>query len=151
MNDRNVGIVDLDTGELIKKLGNSGPNKRTGFQRIYGWKYCIMSQDGMMKLATDKELNGEALRVFLFMAGQLDFENFIRIRQSEVAEALGMQNPHVSRALKLLESKKIFQRGPKSGQSYTWRMNPNFGFKGDPRGKVSKERDGTLRLVQNEG
>ena len=110
-----------------------------------------MAQDGMMKLATDKDLNGEALRVFLFMAGQLDFENFIRIQQKEVAEALEMKTPNVTRALKLLESKNIFQRGPKSGQSYTWRMNPNFGFKGDPRGKVSKERDGTLRLIQKEG
>lgn len=148
MNDRNVGIVDLDTGELIKKLGDS---KKTGFQMFYGWKYCIMAQNGMIKLATDKDLSGQPLRVFLFMAGQLDFENFIRIQQKEVAEALEMQKADVSRALKLLESKNIFQRGPKSGQSYTWRMNPNFGFKGDPRGKVIKERDGTLRLIQNEG
>jgi len=95
-----------------------------------------MAQDAMTMIAADKEITGETFRVFLYMAGRLDFENYIRIQQTEIIEALGLDKSNVSKAVKVLESKNILLRGPKVGQSYSWRMNPNFGYKGDPRGKV---------------
>ena len=97
-----------------------------------------MAQDAMTMIAADPEITGETLKVFLYMAGRLDFENYIRLQQNEIAEALRMQKSNVSRAVKMLEIKNILLRGPKVGQSYSWRMNPNFGYKGDPRGKVYK-------------
>ena len=100
-----------------------------------------MAQDAMTMIATDKDITGEILRVFLYMAGRLDFENYIRIQQTEIVEALDMQKTNVSRSVRMLESKNILLRGPKIGQSYSWRLNPNFGYKGDPRGKVYKVGD----------
>ena len=137
MGIRRLGTVDLDTGELVEGVNVFCPTgKKNGFQLLYGWRYCIMAQDAMTMIAADKEITGATLKVFIYMAGRLDFENYIRIQQTEIVEALGMQKPNVSRAVKLLESKNILLRGPKVGQSYSWRMNPNFGYKGDPRGKV---------------
>ena len=135
---RRLGTIDLDTGELVEGMNVWCPTKKTGFQLLYGWRYCIMAQDAMTMIAADKDLTGETFRVFLHMAGRLDFENYIRITQTEIAEALDMQKQHVSRAIKLLKSKNILLRGPKIGQSYSWRLNPNFGYKGDPHGKVYK-------------
>lgn len=148
---RRLGTIDLDTGEIVDGLNVNIPTKKTGFQLLYGWNFCLMAQNGMMKIAEDKDLTGEALRVFLYAVSRLDFENFLRLKQDEIAQGLGMQKTNVSRAMKLLESKGILQRGPKVAQSYTWRMNPNYGFKGDPRGKVYKEKDGNLNFKVIEG
>ena len=137
MSTRRLGTVDLDTGELVEGVNVWCPTeKKGGFQLLYGWRYCIMAQDAMTMIAADREITGATLKVFIYMAGRLDFENYIRIQQTEIAEALHMYKPDVSKAVKLLEGKNILLRGPKVGQSYSWRMNPNFGYKGDPRGKV---------------
>lgn len=135
---KRLGTVDLDTGELVEGINVWCPTKKTGFQLLYGWRFCIMAQDAMTMIAVDKELTGQPLRVFLYMAGRLDFENYIRIAQTEIADALGIYKPDVSKAVKLLENKNILIRGPKIGQSYSWRLNPNFGYKGDPNGKIHK-------------
>lgn len=147
---RRLGAIDLDTGEVVNGVHIYDTQKRTGFQLLYGWNYCFMSQNSMMKIAEDKDLKGETLRVFLYAIGKLDFENYLRLKQDEIAQALNLKKPNVSRAMKLLETKGVLQRGPKVAQSYTWRMNPNYGYKGDPRGKVRKERDGSLQFVNSE-
>lgn len=147
---RRLGAIDLDTGEMVNGVNIYDTQKRTGFQLLYGWNYCFMSQNSMMKIAADKELTGQQLRVFLYLTGKMDFENFLRIRQEDIAKELDMQKADVSRAMKLLETKGVLQRGPKVAQSYTWRMNPNYGYKGDPRGKVRKERDGSLQFINSE-
>ena len=138
-NQKRLGTIDLDTGEVMEGVNVFCPtSKKTGFQTLYGWRYCIMAQDAMTMIAADKDITGETFRVFFYMAGRLDFENYIRIQQTEIMEALNLDKSNVSKAVKILEKKNILLRGPKVGQSYSWRMNPNFGYKGDPRGKVYK-------------
>lgn len=152
MGTRRLGTIDLDTGEMVEGVNVWCPTgKKNGFQLLYGWRYCIMAQDAMTMIASDPDITGETLRVFIYMAGRLDFENYIRIQQIEIAEALRMQKPNVSRAVKMLERKNILLRGPKVGQSYSWRMNPNFGYKGDPRGKVYKVGDKLVFKVYEGG
>jgi DNA-binding transcriptional ArsR family regulator len=105
----------------------------------------------LLALAQDPDLKGEALKVLLYLAARLDFDNWIQVAQTEIAEALGMRKPHVSRAIKLLESKGIVIRGPKVGQSYSWRLNPKYGYKGNPRGKVYRLKDGSLAFQVHDG
>lgn len=148
---KRLGTIDLDTGEVMEGINVWCPGKKTGFQMLYGWRYCIMAQDAMTMIASDPEITGATLKIFLFMAGRLDFENYIRVQQTEIAEALNMYKPDVSKAIKLLEKKSILLRGPKVGQSYSWRMNPNFGYKGDPRGKVYRVGDEVVFKVYEGG
>lgn len=143
---RRLGTIDLDTGEIIDGLNVNIAGRKNAFQLLYGWNFCLMAQNGMMKIAEDKDLTGETLRVFLYAVSKLDFENFLRLRQDDIAQGLGMQKANVSRAMKLLESKDILQRGPKIAQSYTWRMNPRYGFKGDPSGKLYKDKSGIIQF-----
>lgn len=93
----------------------------------------MTSQDAVLALAQDKDLAGRPTRVLLYMLARLDFENFILVPQSEVASALQLDRGNVSKALKLLEAKGILHRGPKLAQSYGWRLNANFGWKGKVR------------------
>ena len=41
-----------------------------------------------------------------------------------------MQKQNVNRAIKQLEKLGVMLRGPKSGKAITFRLNPNFGWKG---------------------
>ncbi|MCP4393510.1 MAG: MarR family transcriptional regulator [Alphaproteobacteria bacterium] len=77
-----------------------------------------------------------------------DFENFIQVPQVEIARELRMHKQNVNKAIKLLLEKDILIRGPKIGKSSSWRLNPNYGYKGSPKGKVLKDKAGHLRLVK---
>ena len=70
-------------------------------------------QDTFIELAKDPELTLEPKNILLYMFGRLDFENFIQLSQTEIAEALGMRQSHVSRAVKMLTNKQIILEGQK--------------------------------------
>ena len=81
-------------------------------------------------LATDKDLTGENYRVLLLLLSRLDFENWIQVTQSEISKKLNMKKQNVSRAMLTLEEKQIVFRGPKIGRTYSFRLNPDYGWKG---------------------
>ena len=91
---------------------------------------------GFSEIAADKEMTMEPYRVLLYLMSRLDFDNFIYVTQTEIADYLDIKKPNVSRAMKLLERKELILRGPKLGHSHAWRLNPDYGYKGDPEGKV---------------
>ena len=107
-----------------------------------------MAQAALMTLAKDKELTGRPRRVLDYLMAVLDFENFVQVSQADIAEELDLHRPDVSSAIKLLEQKEILIPGPKIGRSKCWRLNPNFGYKGNPNGKVKRHsQKGNLYLV----
>ena len=117
-------MVDKATGEELPGL----PVYRQTKTKARGW---FMSWEaGMERLATDPDMTGEAFRVFHMMAANLDWENYIKISQKDIAERLGMRIQNVSRAVRLLVNKGIIIKGPKSGLSNTYRLNEFYGWKG---------------------
>lgn len=135
---RKIVSVDADTGETLEGVTVLVSGKKSAFSRFYGRRWFAVSQDPMAVLAADKEMTLEPYRVLLYLMSRLDFDNFIYVTQAEIAEYLGMQKSHVSRAMKLLERKELILRGPKLGHSHAWRLNPDYGYKGDLDGKVCR-------------
>lgn len=133
MAQKRVGLIDYDTGEMLNGIP-VWVGRKSAFTQMYGkGGFLVMAQEALLRLAMDKELTQEPMRVFVYLCARLDFENYIRVPQVEICEALSMKKPNVSRAVKLLENKGIILKGPKVGQSYAYRLNPNYGYKGDPR------------------
>lgn len=132
------GYVDKYTGEEYGFPVIIG-RKRNPYSK--GW--VMNSQEAMVILAKDKEIKGEAHRVLWFIGGILDFENWVQLSVSEIAEELELKRPNVSRAIKLLEKKEIIIRGPKVGRCYAFMLNPEFGWKGKVKNldEYRKERD----------
>jgi hypothetical protein len=110
-------------------------------------------RDMFSMLATDDELTGKSLKVLLYLLARLDFENFIQVPQVEIASELKLHKQDVSKYVALLERKGILTRGPKLARSSSFRLNPNFGYKGNPSGKACRARDGRreFRVVDDEG
>jgi hypothetical protein len=124
---RCLGTVDLDTGELL-----NGVPVWIGRRPVspYGSRWMQVNQDALADIAADPDLGLQAWRVFAYLNSRLEFENLIQVPQTEIANALRMKPAAVSRAIRLLSDKKIILRGPKTGRSNSFRLNPHFGWKG---------------------
>lgn len=68
--------------------------------------------------------------VFAYPLSKLDFNNWIHLEQAEIAAALNLKRPDVSKSMKQLEAQGIIARGPKAGRAGTYRLDPHFGWKG---------------------
>jgi len=127
---RRVGMVDLDTGELLEE----GVPVWVGIKvkSLYE-RWVAMNQHFLEEFAARKDVRGEVFRVFIYLNARLDFHNLIQVSQIEIADALGMQKQSVNRAIRKLEELGIILRGPKVGKSSSWRLNPHAGWKGKVR------------------
>lgn len=117
-------LVDRVTGEVLDGHMVYFPTKI----RAEGW--LMAWQEGFERLATDRDMTLEALRVLHYVFARLDFENHLRLSQADIARALDMKASSVSRAMKLLLEKDILVVGDKVGRSHTYRLNTSFGWKG---------------------
>ena len=68
--------------------------------------------------------------------GRIDFENLMVVNQAELAKELGMHRQHVQRSIKRLIALGVILEGPKIGISRSYRLNPEFGWKGSARNHV---------------
>ena len=141
------GYVDKYTGEEYGFPVIIG-RKRNPYTK--GW--VMNSQEAMVILAKDKDIKGETHRVLWFIGGILDFENWVQLSVTEIAEELELKRPNVSRAIKLLEEKEIIIRGPKVGRCYAFMLNPEFGWKGKVRNldEYRKERDEREKSIKQQ-
>ena len=139
-----------DKAGKLKGYVNKYTGEEYGFPVIvnrkrtpYGKGWVMNSQDAMVALAKDKDIKGETHRVLWFIGGILDFENWVQLSITEIAQELDLKQPHVSRAMKVLEEKEIILRGPKVGRSYAFMLNPEFGWKGKVKNldDYRKQRD----------
>ncbi len=116
--------VDTETGESINGfVAVIRPKQKSSFERHF-----TMNQAALLTIAN--QLTHEQTRVLLALLTNLDYENFIQVSQIDIAENLKMNRPNTSRAIKNLLTMEIILQGPKIGRSNTFRLNPNFGWKG---------------------
>ncbi len=125
-NIKNISQYDNTTGELL-----DGVLVYCGVKsNPYGGGWIMNSQEALIEIAKDKDLQGRTLRVFLYLCGILDFHNLIQIPQIEICKELDLKRSHVSLAIKILVNKNIILQGPKLGRSFAYRLNPDYGWKG---------------------
>jgi len=146
-----VGNYDISSGELLE-----GVIVLYGIKNNpYGNGWLMTSQEALKLIAKDRGITGETFRVFLYMLSVLDFENWIYISQKEIGEYLELKKCNVSRSVKTLVEKEIILKNEKLGKSYTFRLNPYFGWKGkvksleEYRDEKEKERIENLKNKVN--
>lgn len=136
MVQRRLGQHDADTGEVLSEgfIAYVAPKRKNGF----GSKWLAMAQDAIQKLAKHRrELGEEGYAVLFSMISRVDYENVYQaISHADLAAELDMQRPNVSRAVKRLVDLGVFLMGPKVGRTNTYRLNPEFGWKGSAKAHV---------------
>jgi len=125
MSYRTIMQIDADTGELLAGTMvwvEDKPRKMGHFVKTY--------QNGLVALAAYR-FTGETYSVMLYLMGKLSFDNWINVTQADIGNSLGLSQPNVSRAMKVLVEKKIILEGPRKGRCHTYRLNYAIGYKGD--------------------
>ncbi len=143
---KKIGQIDLKTGELLEGyIAVLQPKIKNGFTRHF-----TMNQDALDILADN--LKGSEFRVLMKLLKWLDYENLIQIQQNEIADELKMEKQNVNRSINKLIDVGILLKGPKIGKSCSYRLNPNFGWKGKAKShqKALKDRmeKAQMRIVE---
>ena len=135
--------IDSETGEIIDGfVAYVVPKRKNGFGQ--GW--LAMAQNGAEILA-QSNLSGNDFKVLMKLLSVLDYENLIQVSQAEIARELNMHRQHVQRSIKRLLYLGIVLEGVKIGISRSYRLNPNFGWKGSAKGHREALTD-HLKLVR---
>lgn len=80
-------------------------------------------------------------RVFVKLMGRLDWENYLHLDVSELANEMGRSRQSVSSAISRFIQRGILHRGPRVGRSYTYRLDPGTAWRGKPEGRARVERE----------
>jgi hypothetical protein len=94
-------------------------------------------QEAALAVALDREITPTALRVLKYLEAVLDYENAIRIVQSDIGKTLNIEKAQLSKAFKLLLLKGIIERIECPSLKPVYRLNPHYGW----RGKHSKWKE----------
>lgn len=143
--------VDSQTGEVLTGNFVFIPDRH---KSPFGRDWFAVAQSAMMFLAKNrKTLGEEGFAVFCALAGRLDFENYILVNQAEIGREMGMDRGNVNKSIKRLEALGILTRGPKSGVSPTFKLNPQVGWKGKAKahfGALQQARAKGWKLIEGD-
>lgn len=151
--EQNNKIIPMPTEREYIALTDAN-NEVTGFithkrKNNLGVNWVAFYQVALEWLAT-QDLPKEQYRVLMYLMSKLDFENYIRITQTSVAEALKIRQSNISRALKGLLEKDILITGPKVGTAKTYRLNPRMAYKGRNQAQTIIEYDSLRKVISKE-
>ena len=113
--------------------------------KIRNTRWMMTFQDSLKLIAMDEDLTGQTFRVLMLLMSHLEFENYITIKQVEVAKELKMYKQDVSKAVKMLVDKSIILK-VKEGTTTGYKLNPYYGWKGKVE-NMDKEKG---RVLQQE-
>ena len=126
-------LTDLDTGEVF--TGLAIPHKKKYPRQIQQDGFYTMFSFGSELIAQIEGLSGNDYRVLFQMLSHLEFENWIDISHQMIADELGLNRANVSRSIKRLVEKDIFEthRDPRDRRKVRYRLNPVHGWMGDAK------------------
>lgn len=111
--------------------------------KITGKRWMMTFQDSLEIIATDDDMTGQTLKVMLLLMANLEFENYISIKQVAIAQKLNIHKSEVSKAIRLLVEKGIILK-VKEGTTVGYKLNPHYGWKGS----VANMRREEQRIVK---
>lgn len=119
-----------ETGEVVPVEGIPYVAQRKG-RHPYGERWLAMNQETMAKVSADKTLKSEPLRLWLYLLSVLDFENWIAVKQADIAAKLGIHKVNISKAFTELERRGMIERGERVlGGAFSWSLNETNVWKG---------------------
>ena len=126
---RDLIATDKVTGEVLDRFPVYCPKKAHSFFSNVG--FSIVSHSAL-EMLSESDLDGVTLKVLLRLISTMGMENLIAINQSELANMMGLRKSHFSRSMKVLvEREIILENQEKIGRSKTYRLNPNYAWRGN--------------------
>ncbi len=131
-------IFNENTGEFTDLIINAFTKKsKNGFSG--GW--LAMSQTALEQIVTNKDLKLTDYRVLLLISSVVDYENYVVLSQTELAEKLSLSKGSLGNSMKKLVDLGILLKGPKWGRNVTYRLNPQVAWKGSAKNHMGALND----------
>ena len=108
--------------------------------------FIMMFQERLSEIAANKDLTIESYRVLLAVIAKTDFENFIHVKQVQLAADLGMQKQNVNKAFKRLVDLGIIEKITQDNIN-GYRLNYEMGWKGKASNLKSHIKDKTREKI----
>lgn len=126
---KDLGAIfyNRESGDCIENIAIVVPRR----DRVKDW--LMIFERGNDILARDKDITGEAFRIFFLLTANMDYENRILLTQAEVSRELGIKQQNVNKAFKILVSKGIIVEDKIYGRTKTYKLSTDFGWKGSVR------------------
>ena len=106
-----------------------------------GASFFMGFQDGFVEIAK-KKLGAEAMKVFLFLLGHIEYENLLVISQVEIARELEMKKQNVSRAIKTLITENVLEiKDPHRKRRQRFRLNLKYAWKGSLKNLPKEQKN----------
>lgn len=123
MSDRVIqqNIVVEDGGQLITHLRTTKYLTKMPHYRIFN--------EGMARVISDGDLTGQDFKVLFHVLNNMEYENLFQQSQGAIAEALGIRQPDVSRAMKKLIEKDFIRIIGSIGRQNIYRVSPYLALK----------------------
>lgn len=122
--------LDKKSGELIPVNIISTPIKN---YNAFNGGWLAMSQPALKDFVTNTKFTLTDYRVFLSICAHLDYENYLLVKQSEIAAEIGIAKTHFNRSLKKLVAEGVLENGTKVGRFNTYRLCSHIGWKGSAK------------------
>jgi hypothetical protein len=137
--------TNVETGETKRWIGTPG----AGHESTSKAPFLMMYQQALVQAATNFQLKGFDLRVYMFLCGILDEENWIDVHHGRIARQLGKpkQRSAVTRSINNLVDQGVLLKGTER----TYRLNPGYGWKGNRVAQAAAEKEaiaGRLSVVR---
>ena len=147
MNDnwKNLGLHDIKTGEVLE----GGIRVYIGSKVKWRESWFMGIQEAFIALAKDKEIRGRTRSVLDYLFGRLGFENYICITQKEISDELQIAKTNISSSIKILIGKGIILQGPKLGRTSTYRLNSEYGWRGNVKNLSKNRQKEHLKIINN--
>lgn len=137
-------IVDDATGELLEQ-GRFVYLANRPLKIKEPWHMSF--EEGHKQLASYK-LSGNTFQVLNALLARLNWDNWIVIRKTEIAEFTGIHPNNINRSLDQLIKLNIVEKGPKLARGiYSYRLNHAYAWKGQVL-NLRKEQAKHLKLVK---
>ena len=128
--------VDAQTGEIIDFVAEvRRPPSR------YQGAFALTFLAGAGDLARDPNLTDWDRTLLWALLGRLKYDNWVLVSGSELAEDLSRSPVSVSRAMSRLVKAEVLFRGPRQGNTYSYRLNPDIAFRGTPTAQQRVEKE----------
>lgn len=96
--------------------------------KLGGW--CMIFQQAVEALSIDKSISSRSKEILFYIISQMDFENWVMMEQTSIAEKFEMQKQNVNRCIKELLTRGYLEQGPKLGRINSYKVNLQLVWKG---------------------
>ena len=128
--------VNQYTGEVV-----DFDEKQGGQWRGSGAQHVRLFQQAIRRLGEEGRISKESWRVLAYLLGVLDWDNWLVVKQAQMAATLGIHRVQVSRAIRQLLAEGVLLQATPPAPRTAYRLQVDVAYRGSRNGWYKRRRE----------